>query len=204
STRITKFDYLFGRFTGAFGAGMLMALAIPLGILVGSFMPWIDPKRIGPFHAEHYLYDYFVMMLPTLFVLGAAFFALATATRSMMATYVGAVAFLVGYLVLTVLFQKPQYDHIVGILEPFGMGALSEIVKYWTTSDRNTMLPPLAEVMLINRAIYIGLAFVLLAVAYWTYRFETRGAAAAKAEKKDAVVVRARSGPLPAPHFDRG
>ncbi|MBL6937615.1 MAG: aminopeptidase [Alphaproteobacteria bacterium] len=204
STRITKFDYLFGRFTGAFGAGMVMALAIPLGILVGSFMPWIDPKRIGPFQAEHYLFDYFVMMLPTLFVLAAAFFALATATRSMMATYVGAVAFLIGYLVLTTLFQKPQYDHIVGILEPFGMGALAEIVKYWTTSDRNTMLPPLADVMLINRAIYLGLAFVLLAIAYWTYRFEARAGSAARPEKKEAVIVRAQSGPLPAPHFDAG
>ncbi|HUO91213.1 MAG TPA: M1 family aminopeptidase [Rhizomicrobium sp.] len=205
STRITKFDYLFGRFTGAFGAALVMALAIPLGILVGSFMPWVDPQKLGPFHAEHYLYDVFVMMLPTLFVLGAAFFALATATRSMMGTYVGAVGFLVAYLVLTVLFQKPQYDHIVGILEPFGMGALQEIVKYWTTSDRNTMLPPLAEVMLINRAIYLGLAFVLLGAAYWSFRFETRGARAAKAERPEPAVVRARaSGPLPAPHFDRG
>ena len=202
STRITKFDYLFGRFAGAFLAAMVMATAIPLGILVGSFMPWIDPQRIGPLHIEHYLFDYFVVMLPTLFVLGAAFFALATATRSMMATYVGAVGFLIGYLVLTVLFQKPQYDHIVGILEPFGMGALSNTVKYWTTSDRNTMLPPLNDVWLINRAIYIGLAFVMLGVAFVAYRFETRGAAAAKAEKKDGVAVHAHSGPLPAPHFD--
>jgi aminopeptidase N len=204
STRITKFDYLFGRFTGAFGAGMVMALAIPLGILVGSFMPWIDPQRLGPLHLDHYVYDYLIIMLPTLFVMGAAFFALATATRSMMATYVGAVAFLMAYLVLITLFRKPQYDHIVGMVEPFGMGALAEIVKYWTASDRNTMLPPLAEVMLINRAIYVGLAFVMLAVAYFTYRFEARAGRAARPEKKEAVVVRAQSAPLPAPHFDPG
>ncbi len=202
STRITKFDYLFGRFTGAFGAGMIMAAAIPLGILIGSFMPWVDPIKMGPFHIEYYAYAYFAMMLPALFVLGAAFFALATATRSMMATYVGAVAFLILYLVLMVLFQKPQYDHIVGILEPFGMGALAQIAKYWTISDRNTMLPPLDGVMLYNRAIWLGVSFVLLGIAYVSYRFETTGAKNAKAEKKEAVVVRARSGPLPAPHFD--
>ncbi|HXC55392.1 MAG TPA: M1 family aminopeptidase [Rhizomicrobium sp.] len=202
STRITKFDYLFGRFTGAFGAGMLMAVAMPLGILIGSFMPWVDPVRMGPFHPEHYFYAYFVLMFPTLFVLGAAFFALATATRSMMATYVGAVGFLILFLVLTVLFQKPQYDHIVGLLEPFGFGAVEEITKYWTTSDRNTMLPPLADVLLYNRAIWFSLTFVLLAIAYFTFRFETRGARSAAPEKKDAAIVRARSGPLPAPHFD--
>ena len=62
-----------------------------------------------------YVYAYFVILLPTLFVLGAGFFALATATRSMMATYVGVVAFLILFFVLTALFQKPEYDHIVGI-----------------------------------------------------------------------------------------
>jgi ABC-type transport system involved in multi-copper enzyme maturation permease subunit len=203
STRITKFDYLFGRFTGAFGATTALALFIPLGILIGSFMPWVDPQRIGPFHAEHYLYTYFVIMLPTLLMLAAAFFALATATRSMMATYVGGVAFLIGYLVLLVLFQKPQYDHIVGILEPFGMGAVAEITKYWTTSDRNTILPPLAQVMLLNRAIYLGLAMVLLAAAFWAYRFEAKGVTGAKPEKSETPPQRPVSGPLPAPHFDR-
>ena len=202
STRITKFDYLFGRFTGAFVAGALMMLSLPLGILVGTLMPWLDPSKIGPFRPEDYLYAYFFLVLPTIFVLGAAFFALATATRSMMATYVGVVAFLILYLVLTVLFQKPQYDHIVGLLEPFGIGALQEVTKYWTTSDSNTMLPPLSGVMLYNRLIWFSLTFVLLAIAYFSYRIESRGAKKATADKKDSVVVRARSGALPAPHFD--
>ncbi|HEY4940827.1 MAG TPA: M1 family aminopeptidase [Rhizomicrobium sp.] len=202
STRITKFDYLFGRFAGAFTAGALMMLSLPLGILIGSFMPWLDPMKLGPFRPEDYLYAYFILVLPTIFVLGAAFFALATATRSMMATYVGVVAFLILYLMLTVLFSKPQYDHIVGLLEPFGIGAIQEVMKYWTTSDRNTMLPPLVGVVLINRAVWFAMTFVLLGVAYVSYRFETRGAKNAKVEKKEAVIVRARSGPLPAPHFD--
>ncbi len=202
STRIGKFDYLFGRFTGAYAAGVLMLTALPLGILVGSFIPWLDPMKIGPFRPQDYLYAYAAMVLPTTFVLGAAFFALATATRSMMATYVGVVAFLVLYLVLTVLFQKPQYDHIVGLLEPFGLGALDEVTKYWTTSDRNTMLPPLADIVLINRAIWLSVAFALLGVAYVSYRFETPGAKRAKAQKKDTVAPRPHSGPLPAPRFD--
>ena len=39
STRITKFDYLFGRFTGAFLVAALGFLAVPLGIWLGSLMP---------------------------------------------------------------------------------------------------------------------------------------------------------------------
>jgi aminopeptidase N len=202
STPITKFDYLFGRFAGAFGAGAIMALALPLGILVGSFMPWVDPVKIGPFHLQSYLYGYFVIMLPTLFVLGAGFFALATATRSMMATYVGVVGFLIGFFVLTALFQKPEYDHIVGILEPFGLGALSEVTKYWTTSDRNNLLPPVTDVMLYNRLIWFAFAFVLLAIAYFSYRVQTRGRGQSKAQNADTTVVAPRTTPLPQPRFD--
>jgi len=92
----------------------------------------------------------------------------------MMATYVGVVGFLIFYFVLTALFQKPQYDHIVGLLEPFGVGAVQEVTKYWTTSDRNTMLPPFAGVMLYNRAIWFSLSFILLAIRL--FKLSLRGA----------------------------
>ena len=58
STRITKFDYLFGRFTGAYCAAAVMILSLPLGIIVGSMMPWLDPVKVGPFRPEDYLYAY--------------------------------------------------------------------------------------------------------------------------------------------------
>ena len=49
ATPVSKFDYLFGRFAGAFVAGMIAYLSVPLGILIGSFMPWLDPVKLGPF-----------------------------------------------------------------------------------------------------------------------------------------------------------
>jgi len=202
ATPIRKFDYLFGRFTGAFAAGMLAFASVPLAILIGSLMPWMDPVKLGPFVPVHYLYAYFVVAMPTILVTAAMFFALATATRSMMATYVGAVAFLMLNIVLTALFAKPQYDYIVGLVEPFGLGAFFEATKYWTASDRNTMLPPLDGIILYNRAIWFSISFLFLALTYGIFRFEARGA---KRERKvDAVTAATRvlTGPLPAPRFD--
>ena len=46
STRIRRFDYLYGRFAGALAAALLAFLAVPLAMLVGSFMPWVDPEMI--------------------------------------------------------------------------------------------------------------------------------------------------------------
>ena len=45
STRISRFDYLFGRFTGAFAAGCAAFVSVPLGLLLGSVMPWMG---LGP------------------------------------------------------------------------------------------------------------------------------------------------------------
>ena len=50
STRISRFDYLFGRFTGAFLAGCLLFLSAPLGMMIGAAMPWLDPETLGPFN----------------------------------------------------------------------------------------------------------------------------------------------------------
>jgi aminopeptidase N len=202
STPIRKFDYLFGRFAGAFTAGMLAFASVPLAILIGSMMPWMDPEKLGPFVPAHYFYAYFVFALPTILVTSAMFFALATATRSMMATYVGAVAFMMLNVVLTALFAKPQYDHIVGLIEPFGLGAFFDATKYWTVSDRNTMLPPLEGVMLYNRAIWFGISFLFLALAYGIFRFESRGEKRQRKPKPDASSARSVFGPLPAPRFD--
>ncbi len=202
ATPIRKFDYLYGRFSGAFIAGMIAFLSVPLGILVGTWMPWLDQMKLGPFHATHYLYAYFLVAMPTIFVTAAAFFALATATRSMLATYVGVVAFLVLYTVLIALFVDPQYDHIVGLLEPFGIGAFQEATKYWTAADRNTLLPPLYGILLYNRAIWFAVSFLFLALAYAVYRFTDKGAKPQRKSKAEDVPARALVGPLPAPRFD--
>ena len=84
SSRITRFDYLYGRFTGAFAAVAIAYLAVPLGCLVGSLAPWLDRDLLGPLRLTDYVYDYVAFGLPTVFLTSALFFSLATATRSMM------------------------------------------------------------------------------------------------------------------------
>ena len=203
STRIGKFDYLFGRFLGAYLTAMIIFAVVPLAILIGSAMPWLDPVKLGPFRPADYLYAYFIVGAPTVLLTSAIFFALATATRSMMATYLGVIAFLIMTIVLTQLFKQPQYDHIVALLEPFGGGAIREVTKYWTAADRNTMLPPVFGIVAENRLLWVGISFLFLTLTYFIFRFETRGARRAVKPAKAEAAPRAHAGPLPSPHFDR-
>lgn len=176
ATRISKFDYLVGRFSGAFVVAMIVMASVPLGILIGSLMPWLDSEKIGPFILTHYLYAFFVFGLPTILVMSAGFFAVATATRSMMWTYVGVVAFLVLFITSRVLLRDPSFDTFSALSDPFGIGALTQTTKYWTASDRNTMLPAISGLVLYNRLIWLGAALALFGLAYAIFRFETKGA----------------------------
>jgi len=198
ATRVTKFGYLVGRFVGATAAALLVLATIPLAIALGSAMPWLDPEKLGPFRIGDYLYALFAFGLPTLLIIAAGYFALATATRSMMWTYVGAAATLVLYLVTRRLFADPQFDTISALSDPFGLSAVSVVTKYWTAVERNTMLPPMTGVLLANRVLWAVVALVLFVIAYRRFRFEQPSAAPA-IEDPNAVPTVARTRPRLAP-----
>ena len=202
TTHITRFNYLFGRFVGAYLTTMIIFAAVPLAIAIGSMMPWLDPAKVGPFRPLDYVYAYFVVGAPTLLLVSAIFFALATATRSMMATYLGVVGFLILYVVLLQWFKQPQYDHIVALLEPFGVGAIGQVTKYWTAFDRNTRLPQFWGIVAENRAIWLGISFLFLAQAYAFFGFQRRGTQHDRKTKVEASPPAPPARLLPIPRFD--
>ncbi|HEY0193640.1 MAG TPA: M1 family aminopeptidase [Kofleriaceae bacterium] len=205
STRVEKVSYLVGRFAGSVAAALCVMATIPLGILVGSLMPWLDPEKVGALRIGDYLYALFAFGLPTLLIISAGYFALATATRSMMWTYVGAVATIVLYLVMRGLLRDPKFDTIVGLADPFGVSALTLVTKYWTAAERNTQMPPLEGVLLANRALWSAIALALFGFAVHRFRFARPGkamSAAAAVELADAPAPGVSARPLPAPRRD--
>lgn len=199
ATRITKFDYLLGRFIGAMGVAIVVMASVPLAILIGSVMPWLDQEKLGPFVASHYLYALFVYSVPTLLVMGAGFFALATATRSMMWTYVGVVGFMVLFFTSRALLRDPAFETLSALSDPFAIGALENATKYWTAVERNTLVPALEGTLLYNRLIWLAVSAVLFGVAYKIFRFETKGAKASKVGKLTAISAPPPPRPLASP-----
>jgi ABC-2 type transport system permease protein len=195
ATRLSKLDYVFGRWIGATLVAWLVMASVALGIQLGSFMPWVDAAKIGPQAPGHYLWALVVFTLPTVLVLSAGFFALAIATRSMMWTYVGAVAALVLFIASRALLRDPAYDTLSGLADPFGVSPLRLATKYWTAAERNTQLPGLEGVLLANRALWLTVAAVLLALAYKLFRMDGHALwsrrAAAPAAASDAQAISA-------------
>ncbi|MGB5484058.1 M1 family aminopeptidase [Parasphingorhabdus sp.] len=185
ATQVRKFDYLFGRFVGAFLIAAIAFIAVPLAIFIGSLMPWVDPETVGINRLSYYLFSYFILALPGIFLTSSVFFAIATATRSMIYTYVAVVAFLVLYLsFLTIIGNTPEWQDMAAIFEPFGLGAIAVVTEYWTVTERNSMLPALEGALLYNRLIALGISLLALAFAYRSFSFVERGISKRKMKKQ--------------------
>ncbi len=186
STRISKFDYLIGRFAGAFAVAALCLLLVPLGLWLGTLMPWVDPAAVGPNRLGDHLYGYFLIALPNILIHSAIFFALATITRSMMGTYLGIIGLISGYFVLESAFgDRPQLETTVALADPFGSRPLSDATRYWTVAERNVTLPDLGGALLYNRLLWIGIAILFLALAYSAYRFAEVGMSKREGKRLD-------------------
>lgn len=171
SAPIPKYAYVFGRFAGALAALCVVVASIPLGLLLGSVLPGLDPARIGPYSVAAYLLPYFLTLLPNLFIFGAIFFVLAALTRRMLPVYVAGVVMLIGYLVAPSLARDLDYKTLAALIDPFGTMAVARLTEYWPVADRNTLQVPFEGVYLVNRLIWSLFSAVALLLGYWRFSF---------------------------------
>ncbi|HWO08915.1 MAG TPA: M1 family aminopeptidase [Polyangiaceae bacterium] len=171
TTGVGKLSYLGGRFVGALGFMALLFTSIGLGLWVGSLMPFLDRSLFGPNRLDYYAWPYLVSVLPNLLLTGAIFFSLAALLRSMTPVYVAGVVLLVGYLMTAALFADPEDRALAAMVDPLGSRACDLATRYWTASERNTLLVPLKGALLQNRGLWLGFALGLLAWAFRRYRF---------------------------------
>ena len=171
SAPIRKFQYMLGRFAGAWLVLCVVFASIPLGVWLGTQLPGIDPERLGPFQWSHYLLPYAIALLPNLFIFGAIFFVLAALTRRMLPVYVSSVVMLVGYIVAPGLARDLDYKTLAALIDPFGTTAVIRLTEYWPIAERNVRMVLPEGVYLLNRVIWSSFALVALLLGYWRFHF---------------------------------
>ncbi|MBC7806724.1 MAG: hypothetical protein H7145_11285, partial [Akkermansiaceae bacterium] len=171
ATPISKAGYLLGRFFGAYVVTAFIFSGIPLGFLLGTVAPWADKASFGPFNAGAYLSFIGIFLLPNLLFIGALFFIFGALTRSLLAIYAQGVLLLIGWGIAQSLLSSLDNRVLAAYFDPFGLGAVSQTVRYWTVSERNMQLVPLSQHILGNRALWVGIAGLIFAVGYRLFAF---------------------------------
>ena len=189
TTSISKFGYLAGRFCGALVVMTLVYTAIPLGTLLATFMPWVDHEKLAAFHAMWYVSPFFVLMLPNLVFICALFFAAGVITRNQFAIYTLGIFLLVADTVAGELRRNLDSNRVTALTDVFGLSTFELMTKYWTVIEKNTLTVPLAGYMLLNRAVWLGAAALLLAVTYAAFRFDAAPRALRRRKAKKEVAA---------------
>lgn len=175
STPVSRRAYLGGRFCAGYAAAVIVVVGAMLGMFIGIHMPWVDASRLGPPQPLAYLWGLGVMLLPDMLFVAALLFLLAAATRSLLSTFVGVLAFLVLNVVASRLLAGIDHHVLAAMLDPFGSRTVGVVTRYWTADDYNHRLPPLLGLLGVNRLLWLGIAAALAAAGFALFRPDREG-----------------------------
>jgi ABC-2 type transport system permease protein len=172
TTRVTRLGYLGGRLTGSTIVMILIYLGIPLGALLGTAMPWIDPTKLQAFRAASYIQPTLVLMIPNVVFISALFFAVGALTRNQLAIYVQGVLLLIFWEWTSRLLTDLDRRTLAGLMDPFAVTTLELATRYWSVAERNSRLIPVTGTLLWNRVLWLGVAAILTAITFAVVRLE--------------------------------
>lgn len=168
---ISKFGYLFGRFSASFLLTVLVLIGILLGIALAYSLAPNDNGQLGEGRLVNYLQPFMIFMIPNIFFVGCLFFCLVTFTRNMTSGYVGSLVFIVIAGISRSIVSDIDNKTIAALTDPFGAEALDLMTEYWTPAEENERLVPFSGYILYNRLLWTGLSLALLLFTYYNFGF---------------------------------
>ncbi|MGY3211973.1 hypothetical protein [Mucilaginibacter sp. HD30] len=186
TTGIDTRSFLFGKFGAALAINLLILLAIPIGGLLGVYLPGMQPEVIGPFRPAAYLTSFAYFSLPNAFFATAIQFCIALRKGKPMAAYLGSIilvfmSYFVATLVRFYVFREQGM-----LLDPLGVHVfLENLGADWTAYEKKWRLISLEGIILANRLFWLGIGSLTLVVTYLRFRFVYQASKERKAKQKN-------------------
>ncbi len=171
TTPVSKFNYLFGRYSASLLITLVVLTAPMWGLMLGYAAPWCDADKIGPFTIAPYIATFWQTVIPNTIFIGAMFFAVGLIARDTFMIWLFLIILFVAMGVSDKYLANLEYEKIASLADPFGANAKDYITKYWGIYEKNHSLIPLKGVFLINRAIWLGVSFAIMALGTAMFSF---------------------------------
>ncbi len=168
---ITKFGYMFGRFSAAFLVALFVISGALFGHMIVCAIPGIEAERLGAFNLMNYVQPFLFFAIPNTLLVGAIFFSVVTFSRNMISAYVGAIILLVLKGVSPILLSDIENQDISAMLDPFGDQAFANTTKYWSAEEQNTLGIPMSGILLYNRLMWLGISLGISALTFYRFQF---------------------------------
>lgn len=170
TTRLSRRDYLLGRWIGALVVMLLVYAAIPVGFVAGTMMPWVERGTLLPFDVSAYLRPLLLLVLPNVVLVSALFFTAGALRRSFMAILLLGVGLVALWSTGVSLVRDGAWWG--AMIDPFGNAALETVTRSWGATERGTLEIPMGGWLLANRALWLVVAGMSLAWLGRAFSFE--------------------------------
>lgn len=167
-------NFLLGRFIGATVFMLLVLSSIPLGIFVASLLPFVLPSMIGANSLKAYFLPLLTIALPNIFIFGSIFFLIGSKTKKMAGIYITATLLFLLWSSSGQLLKDLDSKWIATLIDPLGIKAISETIRYWTVHQQNTQLLQLESYFLWNRLLWLAIGIVTLTLSIFSFSKQGR------------------------------
>ncbi|HEX6575956.1 MAG TPA: M1 family aminopeptidase [Gemmatimonadaceae bacterium] len=199
-------SYVYGRFIAAFLLNLLVLAAFQLAMFGAIFIYGIQPEFLGPINISTYLSAFALIAVPNAFLATSFLFLLSLLSRRALSSYLGGVLiFFVTAIVWAVVAKQLGHWDLARIIDPLGASVLSGISQTTTAPQKNVLDLWSSRELLINRAVWLSTAAILLAIAHFKFHFETAGTRTFWRRSKPAAneELRADTTPIVVPKVER-
>lgn len=193
SSILDKASYFFGRFFGALVLAIIPMLGVLFGFAVGTHLGIasgnISPNRMGSLYASAFVNNFFLFILPNMFIAGTIIFAVANKWKSTIVSFIATIIIIVGYLVSGVFLKDVSTESIAAMTDLLGINSYLIDTKYFTSAEKNTEIVSLSGLLLLNRAVWMIVAIGLLIISYFSFSFTAKNRKVKKARPTKQVEI---------------
>ena len=166
ATPTRKASWLGGHFLAAFLLNCIVGLAMTVAFLLLLAAPSLQ-ALLGPFRPIAYLESFALLVVPNAFIATALAFSMVVLRRKANAAYPAIALLLVmGLFGSQFIARHLQLWDLAMLLDPLALTVISKTTVAWSAAEKSTRLMSGDPMLWANRAIWIGVAGLVLA---WTW-----------------------------------
>ncbi|WP_074406233.1 M1 family aminopeptidase [Aquimarina megaterium] len=187
STPIDKASYFFGRFFGALFLSTIPLLGVFFGFLIGSDIGpesgMINADRVGDLQLSFFINNYFLYVLPNMFVSGAIIYAVALKWKSTIISFIATIIIIIGYLVAGTFLTDISTEYLAALADILGVRAYQIDSKYFTSVEKNTNIISVSGWLFVNRILWVIIGIIIIISSYLSFSFIQKNKKVGKEKK---------------------
>ena len=181
STAVRKHHFFWSRFLGIFFFSVIGFSAFLPGFLTGISLSDLDAARIASFQVQSYLWPFFVIIVPNVFIFTTLLFSVSLLSKSNVAVYASAILLYILYFIVGIYSNSPMFASSLpasaeqmakaAVLDPFAISTFFEHTQFWTPFEKSSLTLSFSGSYFWNRVLWIGFSFLVLGITYRLFSF---------------------------------